>query len=198
MAARSKLMMAAGIAVAGLGLIGAGAGATFTAQVSGVTSISTGRVGLSLNGKTGSDLHLRLDGHDHGSRFTPTSVDLLLKNIGTLDLSSTYLRVSASGCDGGAGAPLARALNVVLTDVTNHHQIYEGSLCSLASSVSVQGFTTPRAHSGVGSQLPQELTSGASIRYQLVLEPNDPARGLPAAAMNTRTSVAIVFTGFDS
>jgi Camelysin metallo-endopeptidase len=198
MSVHPKLMIGAGIAIAGLGLIGAGAGATFTAQVSGNTSISSGSLGLSLNGETGSDVQVGVNGNDLGSNFTPISKDLLLKNTGTLDMASNYLNVTATGCGGGVGAPLAQALNVQLTDVTNHIQVYEGSLCSLASGASEQGFTTPRAHSGVGGQLPHALGSGSSILYKLVLEPNDAAQGLPVAALNTRTSLDIVFTGFDN
>lgn len=198
MAVHPQLMIGAGLAIAGLGLVGAGASATFTAQVSGVTSIRTGSLGLSLNGTTGSDLHIGVDGQDIGSHFTPISTDLLLRNTGTLDMSSTYLSVAATGCDGGVGAPLAQALDVRLTDVTNHQQVYAGSLCSLASGVTQQGFTAPRAHSGVGRQLPHALGSGGSILYRLVLEPNDAAQGLPAAALNTHTSVDIAFTGFDN
>ena len=78
-----KLMMGAGIAVAGLGLIGAGAGATFTAQVAGSSSVTTGSIGLSLNGRTGHDLHLDLDGSNLGTHFAPIGKDLRLKNTGT-------------------------------------------------------------------------------------------------------------------
>ena len=69
MAARPKLMIGVGIAIAGLGLIGAGAGATFTAQVSGSSLIRSGGVGLSLNGETGSDLRLEVDGKNVSSHF---------------------------------------------------------------------------------------------------------------------------------
>ena len=68
-----KLMMCAGIAVAGLGLIGAGAGATFTAQVAGSTSVTTGDIGLSLNGQTGRDLHLDVDGSNLGTHSHPSA-----------------------------------------------------------------------------------------------------------------------------
>lgn len=198
MAAHPKVMIGSGIAIAGLGLIGAGAGATFTAQVAGNTSISSGSLGLSLNGETGSHLHLGVEGKAMGSKFTPISKDLRLKNTGTLDMDSHYLSVSATGCGDAAGAPLARALNVRLTDVTNDVKVYDGSLCSLASGVGQQGFTTPPTHSGVGGQLPYALGAGSSIRYRLVLQPSDAAQGLPAAALDDHTSVDIVFTGFDN
>jgi len=71
MAVRPKLMIGAGIAVAGLGLIGAGA--TFTTQVSGSTSISSGDLGLSLNGQSQSSLLVGVDGNNLNSHFTPIS-----------------------------------------------------------------------------------------------------------------------------
>ena len=86
MSATPKLMMAAGIAVAGLGLVGAGAGATFTAQVAGSTSVTTGDIGLSLNGRTGHDLELYVDGRNLGTHFAPLSKELRLRNTGTLDV----------------------------------------------------------------------------------------------------------------
>jgi len=60
-----------------------------------------------------------LDGKDLGSHFTPISKDLVLKNTGTLDMASTYLSLTADGCDGGKGAVLAQALHVSLTEVTS-------------------------------------------------------------------------------
>jgi hypothetical protein len=205
MVVHPKLMIGAGIAIAGLGLIGAGAGATFTAQVSAKTVISSGGVGLSLNGETGSDLQMGLDGKIIGSHFKTISKDLLLKNTGTLDMASTFLSVTATGCDGGEGAPLVEALQVKLTDVTNNTVVYSGALCSLAGSVkghgarseSEQGFISPRTHADVGGQLPHALSAGKSILYQLVLQPSDAVRGLPPEAQNTHTSVRLVFTGFD-
>lgn len=194
MAVPAKLLIGAGIAFAGLGLIGAGAGATFTAQVAGGTSISTGSISLSLNGETGSGLRLGVDGQNVDSHFAPISKDLLLKNTGTLDLASTYLSVTATGCDGGDGAPLAQALQVTLTDVTSSRQVYEGTLCSLISSTSGQGSPS---HAGAGGQLPDALRAGASVLYRLVLQPSDVTQGLPVAAHNARTSVNLVFTGFD-
>jgi|GEM_PF-4077885 len=198
MSVHPKLMIGAGIAIAGLGLIGAGAGATYTAQVSTNTSISTGGIGLSLNGQTGSALRLGVDAKNLGPHFTPISKDLLLKNTGTLDLASDYLSVTATGCDGGTGAALAKALQVRLTDVTHNMQVYDGALCSLADSPSGQGFTTPPVHTGVGGQLPHQLGAGASILYQVVIQPTDTAAGLPAAAQNSSTTVSFAFTGFDS
>jgi len=204
MAVHPKLMIAAGIAIAGLGLIGAGAGATFTAQVSTTTEIRTGGIGLSLNDKTGSDLSLDVDGKDIGSHFTPITQDLRLKNTGTLDMASTFLDVTATGCSGGGDAPLAEALHVTFTDVTNGKQIYAGSLCSLSRGVSghgagikhEQGFTSSPAHDNVGDQLSNSLGGGKSILYRIVLEPKD-ATGLPDAAQYTKTSVHLAFTGFD-
>ena len=196
MAVRPKLLIGAGIAIAGLGLIGAGAGATFTAQVAGGTSISTGSTALSLNGETGSGLRLGVDGQNVDSHFAPISKDLLLKNTGTLDLASTYLSVAATGCDGGDGAPLAQALRVTLTDVTHSRQVYDGMLCSMASNMSAQGTTRP-PYAGVGGQLPDAPRAGASLLYRLVLQPSDAAQGLPLAAQKAQTSVNLVFTGFD-
>ena len=133
MAVSPKLLIGAGIAVAGLGLISAGAGATFTTQVSGNTSISTGGLGLSLNGQSESALLVGVEGDNLGSHFAPISKDLVLKNTGTLDMASTFLRVTATGCDGGKGEALTDALHVRLTDETNDGKlIYDGSLCSLA------------------------------------------------------------------
>lgn len=206
MGVRPKLMIGAGFAVAGLGLIGAGAGATFTTQVSVDTSITSGGVGLSLNGETGSDAFLGLDGKNLGSHFAPISKDLLLRNTGTLDLASTFLNVTVTGCEGDEGAPLARALHVRLTDETNDDVIYDGPLCSLARSVkgqgaakgeSEQGFTNPRQHPDVGGQLPHSLDADAAIRYRLVIRPNDTREGLPHEAQRAHTSVKLVFTGFD-
>jgi hypothetical protein len=204
MAVRPKLLIGAGIAVAGLGLIGAGAGATFTTQVSADTSITSGALGLSLNGDTGSTLLVGVDGSNLGSHFAPISRDLLLKNTGTLDMASTFLGVSASGCDGGKGEALAEALHVRLTDETDESKlIYDGSLCSLASdrilasSRGSQGFITPPAHLDVGGQLPETLAAGKSIHYRLVIQPDDAEHGLPSAAQHSRTSVNLVFSGFD-
>jgi Camelysin metallo-endopeptidase len=204
MAVRPKLMIGAGIAVAGLGLIGAGAGATFTTQVSANTSISSGDLGLSLNGETGPTLLVGVGGDNLGSHFAPISKDLVLKNTGTLDMASTFLSVTATGCDGGRGEALTDALHVRLTDETNDGKlIYDGSLCSLASnktlarSESGQGFTTPPAHADVGGQLPHTLGAGESIHYRLVIQPDDAEQGLPTAAQDSRTSVNLVFSGFD-
>jgi hypothetical protein len=174
-------MMGAGIAVAGLGLIGAGAGATFTTRVAGSTSVTTGDVGLSLNGRTGHDLQLDVDGSNLGTHFAPISKELRLRNTGSLDLASTDLDVTASGCDGGDDAPLARSLRVTVTDVTHARQVYDGALCSAA-----------------GEQLPHPLEAGGSILYELVLQPSDIEQGLSTAALDSRTSVRIVFTGSDS
>jgi hypothetical protein len=77
-------------------------------------------------------------------------------------------------------------------------QVYDGALCSLADSPSGQGFTTPPVHTGVGGQLPHQLGAGASILYQVVIQPLDTAAGLPAAAQNSSTTVSFAFTGFDS
>ena len=205
MAVSPKLMIGAGMAVAGLGLIGAGTGATFTTQVSGSTSISSGDLGLSLNGKPESALLMGVGENDLGSHFAPISKDLVLKNTGTLDLASTFLSVTATGCDGGKGKALAEALRVRLTDETNDGKlIYDGSLCSLASEKTLakeesgQGFTTPPAHEGVGGQLPQTLATGKSNHYRLVIQADDTERGLPSAAQSSRTSVNLVFSGFDS
>jgi hypothetical protein len=198
MSIHPKLMIGAGIAITGLGLIGAGAGATYTAQVSTNTSISTGVIGLSLNGQTGSALRLGVDAQNLGLHFTPISKDLLLRNTGTLDLASDYLSVTATGCDGGTGAALANALQVRLTDVTHNMQVYDGALCSLGDNASGQGFTSPQDHSGVGGQLPHQLGAGASILYQVVIQPIETTAGLPAAAQNSTTSVNFAFTGFDN
>lgn len=205
MAVSPKLLIGAGIAVAGLGLIGAGAGATFTTQVSGNTSISTGGLGLSLNGQSESALLVGVEGDNLGSHFAPISKDLVLKNTGTLDMASTFLRVTATGCDGGKGEALTDALHVRLTDETNDGKlIYDGSLCSLASEKDLatdksgQGFTTPPAHEGVGGQLPHTLAAGKSNHYRLVIQADDAERGLPSAAQSSRTSVNLVFSGFDS
>jgi Camelysin metallo-endopeptidase len=206
MAVRPKLMMSVGVAVAGLGLIGAGAGATFTAQVAGSTAISSGGVGLSLNDKTGSDLHLGLDGKNLGSHFTPISNDLVLKNTGTLDMAATYLSLTATGCDGREGAALAQALHVKLTEVAGHDDktgnhadkvIYDGALCSMAKSKSSQGSSDSTAHAGVGGQLPHMLSAGESANYRLVIQPDDTKQGLPSAAQYASTTVNLVFSGFD-
>jgi len=201
MAAHTKLMIGAGFAIAGLGLIGAGAGATFTAQVSAETTISSGGLGLSLNGESGSDVHLDVDGKSISSHFKPISKNLRLKNTGTLDMASTFLSVTATGCDGGKGSPLAKALHVRLTDVTHDKRVYDGDLCSLAKSVrgrgSDQGFITPAAHAGVGHQLPRALRAGESTLYRIVIQPKDVKEGLPSAAQHTKTSVRLIFSGFD-
>ncbi|HEY3530548.1 MAG TPA: hypothetical protein VGK78_15490 [Nocardioides sp.] len=197
MTVRPKLMMAAGIAVAGLGLIGAGAGATFTAQVAGTMSLSTGNIGLSLNGRTGQHLHLDVDGSNLGSHVAPISKDLLLKNTGTLDMPSTYLNLTAAGCDGSSGAPLVRSLRVTVTDVTHSQQVYDGPLCSAAGDLSPAGYDGRRAHMDDGRRLPYPLHAGESTLYQLVLQPADAEQGLPPAAQNARTIVRVAFTGYD-
>jgi hypothetical protein len=205
MAVRPKLIMGLGIAIAGLGLIGAGAGATFTAQVSGSSEIRTGGVELTLNGRAGSDVNLGFEGRDLGSNFPPIGTDLVLENTGTLDLASTYLDVSATGCDADRGGDLAKALDVRLTEVTDHGStlIFDGTLCSLASSRTItshedsQGFTTPPAHEDVGGQLPHGLQTGESTRYRLAIRPHDAASGLPGEAQQARTTVNMTFTGFD-
>jgi hypothetical protein len=205
MAVHPKLMIGAGVVVAGLGLIGAGAGATFTAQVAGSTTITSGGVGPSLNGGTGSDLHVGLDGRNISSHFAPITKDLRLKNTGTLDMPSTYLSLTATGCDGGQGAALAKALHVRLTEVTGHDDevvygdkvIYDGALCSFAGSIDGKGFITPRAHAGVGGQLTHALGAGKSIDYRLVIQPGDAEQGLPPEAQFMKTSFTLVFSGFD-
>jgi hypothetical protein len=205
MSVHPKLMIVAGIAIAGLGLIGAGAGATFTAQVSATTEIRTGGIGLSLNDKTGSDVSLEVDGTNVGSHFAPITNDLRLKNTGTLDMASTYLNLTATGCKGGEGAPLAEALQVTFTDVTHNKLVYSGSLCSPSRSVSGQDASsnneqsslTPPAHANVGSQLPYSLGAGKSILYRIVIQPRDAEQGLTTAAQCTKATVSIVFTGFD-
>jgi hypothetical protein len=195
MTVRPKLMMAAGIAVAGLGLIGAGAGATFTAQVAGSTTVTTGGIGLSLNGGTGQHVDLDVDGSNLGSHFDPISKDLHLKNTGTLDMASTYLDLTAAGCDQGDGTTLARSLRATVTDVTHARQVYDGPLCSAAGDLSTP--EDSRAHSTDGLQLPYAPHAGESILYQLVLQPTDAAEGLPSAAQNAHTIVRVAFTGYD-
>lgn len=204
MAVRPKLLMGFGIAIAGLGLIGAGAGATFTAQVSTSGEIRAGGMGLSLDGRDGSDLRLGLEGKDLGSHFAPISKNLTLRNTGTLDMPSTFLRVTATGCKGGEGSALARSLNVSVTDVTSEDRlIYDGDLCSLdnekalASDKGGQGFLTPPTHTGVGGQLPYTLPAGTSREYQVVIQPNDARDGLPSEAQRSSTTVNLAFTGFD-
>lgn len=194
MAPHPKLMIGAGIAFAGLGLIGAGAGATFTAQVSATTQITTGGVEFSLNDKAGSNVNLSVEGKNLDPHFKPISRDLRLKNIGTLDMASTYLSLTATGCNGVA---LASSLHVSLTDVTNNKMVYEGALCSFASSIDGPGFITPRRHTGVGGQLPHLLRSGQTRNYRLVIHRPDDAVGLPTAAQSSSTSVNLVFSGFD-
>jgi hypothetical protein len=174
-----KLLMAAGIAVAGLGLIGAGAGATFTAQVAGSTAITTGEVGLSLNGGTGHDLQLDLDGDNLGTHFEPISKELLVTNTGTLDLASTQLDLAATGCAGSDGAPLARALHATVTDVIHSQRVYDGDLCA------------------ADAHLLHPLLAGDSVLYELVLRPTDSVHGLPPAALDSHTSVTVTFTGYD-
>lgn len=204
MAVRPKLLMGVGIAIAGLGLIGAGAGATFTAQVSANDQITTGGVGLSLNGDSGSDLRLSFEGKDLGSHFAPISTDLTLKNTGTLDMPSTFLRVTAPGCDGDEQSALANSLHVTLTDVTSQDTvIFKGDLCALADDKTVtgakrgQGFITPPQHDGAGGQLPGTLPADTSRTYRLVIQPEDTEGGLPTEAQNSSTRVKVVFSGFD-
>ena len=204
MAVRPKLLIGAGIAIAGLGLIGAGAGATFTTQVSASTSISSGKLGLSLNEDSESTLLVGVDGSNLGSHFTPVSRDLVLKNTGTLDMAATFLKVTATGCDGGKGKALAEALRVRLTDETNDGKlIYDGSLCTLASDNNLAkgrrggSFINPPAHTEVGGQLPHALKAGESIHYRLVIQPNNAEQGLPSGAQDSRTSVSLIFSGFD-
>ena len=204
MAVRPKLLIGAGIAVAGLGLIGAGAGATFTTQVAAGTSISSGELGLSLNGDKESTLLVGVDGSNLGSHFTPISRDLVLKNTGTLDLASTFLKVTATGGGGGKGEALAEALRVRLTDESDDGKlIYDGSLCSLTGDKALtkdhdgQGFISPPAHSEVGAQLPHPLKAGESIHYRLVIQPDNSEQGLPTKAQDSRTTVNLVFSGFD-
>jgi len=218
MVVRPKLMVGAGIAVAGLGLIGAGAGATFTTQVSAETSISSGGLGLSLNGETGSDFRLGFDGKNLGSHFKPIITDLSLTNTGTLDMASNFVDVTVTGCNGGDGADLAKALHVTLTDTTHKDVVYEGALCSLVRAVDghkvvgqnlsrqdvagydasgkIPGFLSPAAHEGVGGQLPRALEVGQTILYRMVIEPSD-VDGLPADAQFEKTTVKLVFSGFD-
>jgi hypothetical protein len=204
MAVRPKLLIGAGIAAAGLGLIGAGAGATFTTQVAAGTSISSGKLGLSLNGDTKSTVLVGVDGSNLGSHFSPISRDLVLKNTGTLDMASTFLKVTATGCQGDRGEALAQALRVRLTDETNDGKlIYAGPLCSLnreedlAKDRNDHGFITPPAHTEVGAQLPHPLVAGESIHYRLVIQPDNPDQGLPSGAQDSRTTVSLVFSGFD-
>lgn len=199
MAVRPKLMIGAGIAFAGLGLVGAGAGATFTAQVSADATINSGGLGLTLNGETGSDVDLEIDGKNIGSHFAPIKKDLRLKNTGTLDMASHFVNVTATGCDGGKDAPLAKALHVRLTDETNDDLVYDGTLCSLVQleSRNDQGFTTSATHTDSGGQLPHALGAGKTINYRLVIRPENSVHGLPPEAQFTRTSVKLVFTGFD-
>ena len=191
------LMMGAGLAVAGLGLIGAGAGATFTAHVGGSSSITTGTIGLSLNGRTGPDLVLDIDGSNLGTHFAPVSQELRLKNTGTLDLASTYLDLTAVGCDGGHGEALARSMRVTVTDVTHSQQVYDGDLCSAAGGRSAPAGNAAPARSAEGGPLPHALPAGDSVVYDLVLQPQDAEQGLSPAAQDSHTSVKVVFTGYD-
>jgi len=204
MAVRPKLMMGVGIAIAGLGLIGAGAGATFTTQVSASGEITSGGVGLSLNGATGSDLHLDLEGKDLGSHFAPVTKDLSVKNTGSLDMPSTFLSVTATGCDGREKTALASSLHVTLTELTGKDTvIFDGDLCALADDKTItsdtlgQGFLTPTTHKGVGGQLPHPLPADTSRKYRLVIRPDDSTDGLPTAAQSSSTAVRVTFSGFD-
>jgi hypothetical protein len=178
-----QLMMGAGIAVAGLGLIGAGAGATFTAQVAASTSVSTGHVALSLNGRTGSNVRLEVGGNNLGTHFAPIRQALRLRNTGSLNIPSAYLDVTATGCSGGDGTALAHALRVTVTDVTHSRQLYDGAVCS--------------AEGALAAPLGYPLRVGGSTLYELVLQPSDADQGLPADAQDSSTSVRVVFTGYD-
>ncbi len=205
MATHPKFMIGAGIAIAGLGLIGAGAGATFTAQVSSTSDIRTGDLGLSLNGEAGSDVDVKVDGRNLGSHFAPITKELRLKNTGTLDMASTYLDVTATGCRGGVGAPLAEALEVTFTRVPHGELLYAGSLCSLSrslgqhdvASTKEHDFVTPPAHADVGGRLPRALRAGRTIHYRLVIEPGGGEQGLPTAAQDSSVTIKLVFSGFD-
>jgi hypothetical protein len=199
MAIATKLMVSAGLACAGLGLVGAGAGATFTAQVSGSTTVTSGGVGLSLNGRTGSDVQLDVDADNLGSHFDSVTADLRLKNTGTLDLVRTYLTLASPQCGpgdhgdlGGGNNALAHALHVTLTDLTHHVTEYDGPLCAFAAH---------RDHSAGAVEGAQALTDaptvGETIRYRLVLTPHDPVDGLPSAAQRSRATVQVTFTGLD-
>jgi hypothetical protein len=75
--------------------------------------------------------------------------------------------------------------------------VYDGDLCSFASSLDGSGFISPPAHAGVGGQLPHPLGAGDTITYHVVIQPSDAALGLPPAAQNTSTTVSFVFSGFD-
>jgi hypothetical protein len=199
MAIATKFMMAAGLACAGLGLVGAGAGATFTAQVSGTTTVTSGGVGLSLNGQTGSGIQLDLDATNLGSHFDSVTSDLRLKNIGTLDLARSYLSLSSPQCspgdqgDPGGNNALAHALDVTVTDVTHHVIEYDGPFCAFAAR---------RDRSADAPENAQPLSHapdvGETIRYELVLTPHDPTGGLPSAAQRSRATVRVTFTGLDS
>lgn len=199
MSAGPRLMVAVGLACAGLGLVGAGAGATFTAQVSGTMTVTSGTVGLSLNGQSGSDVELDLDGQELGPHFASISEDLVLANTGTLDLARTSLSLTSPECGerdatgdagpgrGGGDGPgddgaLARALHVTMTDLTHGVTEYDGPLCAAAL-----------ADRGLG----HAPAVGESIHYQLVLRAEDEVRGLPPAARHAEAGLRITFTGFD-
>jgi hypothetical protein len=211
-----NLLLGAGLACAGLGLVGAGAGATFSAQVSGTMSISTGTVGLSLNGRTGSNARLDVDGQDLGSHFTSLIEDLRLKNIGTLDLARTYLTLSTAQCteqgsggddqdgdDQGEGEPG----NQDGQGNQGNHGGGDGGDGALAHALHVT--VTDVTHHVIeydgalcSSALDERAlryspAAGETIAYQLVLRPEDQDHGLPAAARHAQADVRVTFTGFD-
>jgi hypothetical protein len=199
MAIASKFMLAAGFACAGLGLVGAGAGATFTAQVSGTTTITSGAVGLSLNGRTGSGVELEVDAANLGSHFDSVTSDLRLRNIGTLDLARSYLALSSPQCSpgdrgdpGGGNNALAHALDVTVTDVTHHVIEYDGPFCAFAARSDRSAGAPENSQS-----LSHAPAVGETIHYELVLTPHDPTGGLPSAAQRSQATVRVTFTGFD-
>jgi hypothetical protein len=196
MAVAPKLMVVVGLTCAGLGLVSAGAGATFTAQVSGTTTVTSGGVGLSLNGRTGSGIQLDVEASDLGSHFDAVTADLRLKNIGTLDLARSYLALTSPQCEpgdpAGQGNALAHALDATVTDLTNHVVEYDGPFCAFAAHRDRSAGAPEGAQS-----LEEAPAAGETIHYQLVLTPHDPIEGLPSAAQSSQATVQVTFTGLD-
>jgi len=205
MTVRPKLMIGAGIAIAGLGLIGCRRRGDLHHAGSGSTSITSGDLGLSLNGANQSTLLLGVDANHLGSQLRADQQGTWCSRT---PAAWTWLHLSQYQRDrlrrGRRCSSGAKPSACSWTDETNGGKlIYDGSLCSLAGDrQSSQKYGQarlrhPTAHAGVGDQLPDTLQVGQSIHYRLLIQPQDHAEGLPSSAQNMRTSVNLVFSGFD-
>src|SRR6476469_2077167 len=162
-----KLAMAGALGLASLGLIGAGAGATFTDAVNVQQKITAGTIDMQLtspnstvsfssNGKTATFANLG----PTNSTFTSGEVPTTITNHGTVTANAIQLSASDSrGTDPASNALAGQMCVRIVSPIVNGGVAYEGSLTYLeAHPVQIEG---PVAGNGGTDSCTTEFDAGS-------------------------------------